>query len=159
MAITSKFIPVVLAVSLLGACANSDMGQKQVGGGLLGAVGGGLAGAQFGRGAGSLATTAVGTLLGAFVGSEVGKSLDHSDQLYANRAETSAHAAPVGQSITWNNPDSGHYGTVTPTRDGYDNASGAYCREYQTTVNVGGKAEKAFGTACRQADGSWKVVK
>ena len=25
-------------------------------------------------------------------------------------------------------------------------------------VNIGGKTEQAYGTACRQPDGSWKVV-
>ncbi|MEE8203551.1 MAG: hypothetical protein V3R74_07315, partial [Alphaproteobacteria bacterium] len=32
------------------------------------------------------------------------------------------------------------------------------CREYQTTVNVGGQVEQAYGTACRQPDGSWQIV-
>ena len=36
--------------------------------------------------------------------------------------------------------------------------SGNTCREYQSTVTVGGKTEQAYGTACRQADGSWKIV-
>jgi len=30
------------------------------------------------------------------------------------------------------------------------------CREYQTTIVVGGKPEKAYGKACRQPDGTWK---
>ena len=32
------------------------------------------------------------------------------------------------------------------------------CREYQTTIMIGGKPEKAYGRACRQPDGTWKVV-
>ncbi|HLO78980.1 MAG TPA: RT0821/Lpp0805 family surface protein, partial [Magnetospirillum sp.] len=56
----------------------------------------------------------------------------------------------------WNNPDSGHYGTVTPTRT-YEAAPGQYCREYQQTINVGGQEQRSFGTACRQSDGSWRV--
>jgi surface antigen len=43
-------------------------------------------------------------------------------------------------------------------RDGTD-AAGTWCREYRTTVTVGGLAQQAFGTACRQPDGTWKVVK
>lgn len=31
-----------------------------------------------------------------------------------------------------------------------------YCREYQTTVTVNGEQQEAFGTACRQPDGSWQ---
>jgi len=30
------------------------------------------------------------------------------------------------------------------------------CREYQTTIMIGGKREKAYGKACRQPDGTWK---
>ncbi len=148
-----------VAVSLLAACATQDMGDKQVGGALIGAAAGGLVGSQIGRGSGALAATAIGTLLGAYAGSEVGKSLDKADQAYAQQAEQRAYAAPTGQTILWNNPESGNQGSFTPLRDGTDQATGAYCREYETTVTVGGKTQKAYGTACRQPDGSWKVVK
>lgn len=30
------------------------------------------------------------------------------------------------------------------------------CREYQTTVMIDGKPQKAYGKACRQPDGTWK---
>jgi hypothetical protein len=33
-----------------------------------------------------------------------------------------------------------------------------YCREFQTTVVIDGRPERAFGTACLQPDGSWAVV-
>ncbi|CAA7614709.1 RT0821/Lpp0805 family surface protein [Magnetospirillum sp. UT-4] len=152
-----KLMVPVMMVAGLAACSN-DTGPKQTGGAILGGIGGAVAGAQFGKGTGNLAMTALGTLLGAYAGSEVGKSLDKADRTYAGQAETRAHSAPVGQAITWNNPDSGHAGSYTPTRDGYDQA-GNYCREYQSTVTIDGKTETAFGTACRQPDGSWKVVK
>jgi surface antigen len=154
----SRLIPVVLSAALLAACSN-DTGPKQTGGAILGGVGGAVAGAQFGKGKGQLAATAIGTLLGAFIGSEVGKSLDHADQQYAHQASQRAfETAPTGQPVAWNNPDSGHGGTVTPTRT-YEAAPGQPCREYQTTVTIDGRSEQAYGTACRQPDGSWKVVK
>ncbi len=147
----------LIAVGLvLGACEGA--GQKQMGGTLVGAAAGGLLGAQFGRGGGQLAAVAAGTLLGALLGSEVGKSLDKADQLHAQQAAGQAHTAPIGETVAWNNPESGHSGTVTPIRDGTNTQTGAYCREYQTTVTVGGKTEEAYGTACRQPDGSWKIV-
>lgn len=131
---------------------------KQTGGAVLGGVGGAVAGSQFGKGKGQLAMTAVGTLLGAFIGSEVGASLDRADHTYANQASQRAfETAPSGQAITWNNPDSGHYGSVTPMRT-YEQAPGQYCREYQQTVTVGGERQSSYGTACRMPDGSWKVV-
>ena len=131
--------------------------SKQTGGAVLGGVGGALAGSQFGKGKGQLAMTAVGTLLGAYLGSEVGSSLDRADHTYANQAGQNAfETARSGQTVAWNNPDSGHYGTVTPTRT-YEPAPGQFCREYQQTVTVGGEKQQSFGTACRQPDGSWKV--
>jgi surface antigen len=148
-----------LAASLaLGACATENAGNKQVGGTVLGAVAGGLAGSAFGKGSGRLITTAIGTLAGAFIGSEVGQSLDKADRLAAQRtAQTTLETGRTGQTVTWSNPDSGHSGTVTPTRT-YQESDGAYCREYQQTVTVGGKTEQAYGRACRQPDGSWKIV-
>jgi len=53
---------------------------------------------------------------------------------------------------------SGNYGSVTPTREGYQPSSGAYCREYQQEIVVGGRVERGYGKACRQPDGSWKVI-
>ncbi len=132
-------------------------GNKSTIGTVLGAVGGGVAGAQFGHGSGKLAATAAGTLLGALIGHEVGASLDRADQVQAQQAEQAAYAAPIGQSVTWNNPDSGHSGTITPLRDGHD-ATGNYCREFQQSIVIDGKAQQGVGTACRQPDGSWKVV-
>ena len=131
--------------------------DKTTGGTIIGGAAGAVAGAQFGKGSGKLAAVAVGTLLGAFVGHEVGESLDHADAMAAQQAAQRAYQAPIGQAISWNNPQSGNAGTVTPIRDGQD-ASGAYCREFQQTITVGGRQEQAYGTACRQPDGSWKVI-
>ncbi|MBI3452994.1 MAG: glycine zipper 2TM domain-containing protein [Rhodospirillales bacterium] len=152
---TAKIAIVVALAMTLAACAEG--GQKENIGTVLGGVGGAVAGSQFGGGRGQLVGVAAGTLIGAFLGREIGKSLDKADMAAAQKAQDRAYAAPVGQKITWSNPESGNAGTVTPTRDGKDQ-SGNYCREYQTTVTVGGKTEQAYGTACRQPDGSWKVV-
>jgi surface antigen len=152
-----RLVFLVVVCGLLAACS-SDTGPKQMAGGLIGGAAGGLAGAQFGRGSGNIAMVVIGTLLGAYIGSEAGKSLDKADQAYAHRAEQQAYTAPVGQTIHWNNPESGNQGTFTPTREGTEANSGAYCREYQNTVTIGGQLQKSYGTACRQPDGSWKVL-
>ena len=152
-------ILIVGAVALsLTACQGQQYGQKQTGGAILGGIAGGLLGAQVGGGKGKLAAVAIGTLVGVLVGSEVGKSLDKADQLYAQRnAQTALEVNPVGQASTWSNPDSGNSGTVTPVRT-FQTAAGDPCREYQQTVTIGGQTETAYGRACRQADGSWKIV-
>lgn len=152
-----KTITAAAMVLSLAACENMG-GPKQTGGTLIGAGAGAALGSQFGKGSGQLVGVAAGTLLGALLGSEVGRSLDKADLAYANQANARARSAPIGQPIQWNNPQSGNSGTVTPVRDGTDTATGAYCREFQQTVTIGGKTQQAYGTACRQPDGTWKVV-
>ncbi|MFT5539268.1 MAG: surface antigen [Alphaproteobacteria bacterium] len=148
----------LVAALSLGACATNKPGDKQVGGTVLGAVAGGLAGSAFGRGTGQGIMIGLGTLLGAYIGSEAGQSLDRADRQAAQQvAHETFEYAPTGSTKTWTNPDSGNSGTVTPTKS-YKQADGNYCREYQQTVTVGGKTQDAYGTACRQPDGSWKVV-
>jgi surface antigen len=139
------------------ACSNSQYGEKQTVGTLGGAALGGLLGAQFGDGTGQLVATGAGVLIGGLIGSEVGRTMDEQDAMRANEAVTEAHQAPLGETIVWNNPDSGHSGTVTPVRDG-STSSGLYCREFQQTITVSGRTETAYGTACRQPDGTWKIV-
>lgn len=154
--LTTVSVAALLAVSV--AACESTGGQKQTGGALLGGVAGAIAGAQFGSGTGRIAAAAAGTLLGALVGSEIGRSLDKADLAYANQANQRAQVAPLNQPIHWSNPETGHYGTVTPVREGTQAGTGNYCREFQQTVTIGGKTESAYGTACRQPDGTWRVV-
>lgn len=152
-------VPMMIAALSLGACTSFDgAGNKQLIGGGSGALLGGLAGSQVGSGSGQLWATGAGVLLGALVGSDIGKSLDKADQTYANQANSRAQYAPVGETVSWNNPQSGNYGTITPTRDGYS-SSGRYCREYQQTVTVGGRNQTAYGQACQAPDGSWEIMK
>jgi surface antigen len=152
-----KIAAAALLTASLVAC-DQNAGTKQNLGTLLGAVGGGLAGSQIGGGRGTLVAVGVGSLLGAFVGSELGKSLDNADRaVMAQTTTRTLETAPTGQTSSWRNPDSGNYGTVTP-QPAYQTASGQYCREFSQTVTVGGKTEEAYGTACRQPDGTWKIV-
>ena len=131
------------------------------GGTIIGTLGGaalgGFLGSQIGSGTGQLAFTGRGVLVGGFAGNQIAKALTCEDQQAMNQANQQAQTAPVGQQINWNNPDSGNSGTVTAVRDGTA-SNGQYCREFQQTVTVNGKTEEGTGVACRQADGSWKVI-
>lgn len=147
---------IALSALSLGAC--QTYGQKETGGTLIGAGLGGLLGSQFGGGTGKLVTTALGVAAGGLIGNHIGRSLDRADQAYLYQASERAQVAPVGETITWSNPQSGNYGSVTPTREGYQPSTGAYCREYQQEIVVGGRIERGYGRACRQPDGSWKVI-
>ncbi len=160
-----KPLLVVAVVALLTGCQQPGQGgqgspsvDKQSIGTVLGGIGGAVLGAQFGKGTGQLVGVAAGALAGAYLGNQLGSSLDKADRAQMEQASQRATSAPVGQQISWRNPDSGNSGTITPTREGTSQA-GEYCREYQQTVTVAGKTEQAYGTACRQQDGSWRIVK
>ncbi len=156
--VSKKSIAVTMLVSMLAisGCAE-NAGRKETGGALVGAALGGLLGSQFGSGGGKLAATAFGTLAGAAVGSSIGRSMDEVDRMKMRQAERVAYTAPLNETIVWNNPESVNYASFTPIRDG-NKDSGAYCREFQSEIIVGGKKEEGYGTACRQPDGSWKIV-
>ena len=62
----------------------------------------------------------------------------------------------TGQSANWLNPDNGHLGTVTPMRT-HNETESSPCRDYLVTATVSGETELAFGTACRESDGSWNI--
>ena len=150
-------VPIFAAALVTSGCTTQPGGKTMLGT-LLGAGAGAAIGSQIGSGKGQLAAVAVGTLLGAAIGHELGAALDEQDRRLAQQAEVRAHSAPIGEAISWNNPDSGHYGSVTPINEGTSDVSGDYCREYQTDIVVGGRTESGYGTACRRADGSWEIV-
>lgn len=136
----------------LGACTKEETGT------LLGAIGGAVIGdALGGRGTGKVIAVAAGTMAGAYIGREIGKSLDKADRAaMQERTQYSLESTQSGTTSTWANPDSGNSGTITP-QPSYANKTDEHCREYQQTVTVGGKTETAYGTACRQPDGTWKI--
>jgi len=146
-------VSAMLMTFLLFGCEST--GPKTAVGGLGGAAAGGLlAAALGGKGPG----IAAGTILGALIGGTIGDRLDAADREKANAAASRAlEAVPSGQSVAWQNPDSGNTGAVTPVRT-YQTSTGQYCREYTQTITIGGEKHKSYGTACREADGSWKIV-
>jgi len=140
----------VLALSLLSGCAQvNNEGTGTVAGGLLG----GLLGSQFGSGSGKVAAAVGGAFVGSILGGNIGRYMDAQDQARMQRA---LETAPTGKPITWKNPDNGNKYTVKATRTFYHDEQA--CREYTTNAVIGGKSEQIHGKACRQSDGSWKVI-
>lgn len=135
---------------LLTGCAqmnNADVGT------ITGGVVGGLVGSQFGGGSGKVVAAGAGALLGAYLGGNIGRTMDRLDRLEMQKA---LETAPTGRAVVWSNPDTGYRYTVQPTRTYYTNQQP--CREYITKALIGGKSQQIYGKACRQADGSWRVV-
>ncbi|MBI3440872.1 MAG: glycine zipper 2TM domain-containing protein [Proteobacteria bacterium] len=148
---------IVLSLTVSG-CVTDDWGTNQTVGTGVGAVTGGLVGSMVGSGSGRLWAVGAGVLLGALAGSSIGQSLDKADRLAMREARDESLSAPVGEKISWKNPDSGHSGTYIATREGAD-SKGRQCRQYKQTIMIDNKQQKGYGTACQQADGTWKIVK
>lgn len=139
------------AALALGGCDTPQPRNEQAGA-IIGAVAGGLLGAQVGGGSGRTAATIAGTIVGAIVGSNIGRTMDQADrQRTAQVLETGRSGAPTH----WRNPDSGHEYTVVP-HPATQTPQGP-CRDYTVDAVIGGRLEKVHGTACRQADGTWRT--
>lgn len=61
------------------------------------------------------------------------------------------------QSSDWVNPDTGNSGGIVPVRT-FTDAQHGPCREFISTIVIGGEEQQGYGTACRQPDGSWQIV-
>lgn len=138
-----------LSLFLVGCSELNNEGVGTITGGVVG----GLLGSQFGGGSGKVAAAAGGALLGAYLGGQIGKTMDRQDRLEMQRA---LETAPTGRAVAWSNPDNGYRYSVQPTRTYYHHQQP--CREYITKAYIGGKTQQIYGKACRQADGSWRVV-
>lgn len=152
-----KITAIILCAFALSAC---QAGEKEGMGTFIGALGGAVMGAAIsdnGRGASGNGIV-IGALAGGLLGNAIGRSLDEKDRKEMYRAQQAAFEySPSGQPSSWHNPDSGNSGSYTP-QPAVQNNDGQYCREYQQTVVIGGKSENAYGKACRQPDGDWKIV-
>lgn len=149
-----KSFACLFAAFILSGCAANKQG---IGTG-VGLLAGGLIGSQFGSGSGKIAATILGAGAGALIGGAIGQHLDEKDkQQMVQSSQNALESAPTGKAVGWSNPDSGNSGTTVVNKT-YQASSGGYCREYTQTVRVGGKVQQAYGTACRQPDGSWQVV-
>ncbi len=142
-----------LAMSLNACASNEDSGL------VLGGILGGILGAEVGgSGTSEVFAIAIGAMAGAAIGSSIGRKLDKYDQaMMENSTQYALESSVSGEQTQWVNPDSGNSGTVV-TQTAYRNDAGQYCREFQQVVMVGGEEHEAYGTACRQPDGAWKII-
>ena len=149
-------IAIIIATCLMGGCAGTY--TKKDTGLALGALTGGALAYGLGKGSSNKEIwTVLGIGLGAMMGSTIGSQLDERDRLLANRSfRSTMETVRDGTAGGWNNPNTGNNGTFRPTKT-YQVSSGNYCREFTQTVFIGNKQQQAYGTACRQPDGSWKI--
>lgn len=159
-ALAQRLIAAVAVLALLAtsSCTQITEGVENNPKAVLGTLGGAALGGGIAALAGGGTGAIVGaTLGGALIGGFIGNRLDARDKQMASQAAQKAfESSQSGQPSVWNNPDTGNSGSITPTRT-YQLANGTYCREYKQTITVGGEEQQAYGTACRQPDGTWKI--
>ncbi len=154
-----KLITLFAVIALILAGCSPYAGPKEQSGTFIGGATGALLGSHVGKGKGTLVAVAIGTLAGALIGQDIGRNLDAADRLAMEQnAQYALEHAPTNTSTPWRNPDSGNGGEITPIET-YQAKNGNYCREYHQTVWIGGQQQQAYGTACRQPDGSWKIIR
>jgi hypothetical protein len=61
-----------------------------------------------------------------------------------------------GETVVWENPDSGSSGEITPVRT-FKSSKGQWCREYSANAWLGENQEFQRAIACREAGGLWKT--
>lgn len=148
-------IPLMLAVSLVGCTNYLEDAPKGTTTALLGAVAGGTAGFFIGSGSGQFLAIALGTVLGGGGGYLAEVYLNGDDM--AQMRETSQAALEdhrIGAPGEWRNPETGHFGSITPTRT-YRAGDGRFCRDFDQSVTIRDRIYEDSGTACRARDGSW----
>lgn len=127
--------------------------NRQAIGAVVGAAIGGAVGSQVGGGDGRSVATIVGTIIGAAIGAKIGRDMDQADRACV------AHAIELGRPgsrVTWTNATTGVSYVLTPVRD--VKRDGRTCREYDLTLDRGGRSEQSRGTACRTGDGTWQIA-
>lgn len=87
----------------------------------------------------------------------------------------SSVSGPSSGTTTPARPTPGAFGTITPNgpspggsgtgaaaitnnpAPGQPSPGGADCREFEETIIIDGRPERAHGRACRESDGTWKI--
>lgn len=130
----------------------------------IGGLVGGIIGSQFGKGSGKTAATIGGVLLGGIAGNAIAKDAckdKRQDAHYYNNAYYDSFNDPQeDERYEWSNPYTNNHGYVSAGEyynEGYQDFDGP-CREFTQSVYIDGRPEQATGVACRQQDGTWRIV-
>lgn len=81
-------------------------------------------------------------------------SLTDGDMDRASQAlETAMESTAPGEAVTWQNPETGNSGTITPGNA--FSANGQPCRDYAEVVTIDDAQDRTSSYACRNDDGVW----
>ena len=129
--------------------------NREVVGTVMGGVIGGVIGNKTASRGNKTIGTVAGSLIGVVLGKEIGRNMDNADAQCTNQA---LERAPNGQTVTWDNPDTGNRYSVIPYET-YRQDDGRYCRKYRAAINASSNTTKYYAdTACRSDDGVWETL-
>ncbi len=158
----AKFVAVtVMAAGLVGASAGDSRADHQtLLGGLLGGAAGAGIGAAFGGGKGAAIGGVSGLLLGALAGNAASRERRYSPAptqgYYAPPpAGYYAYQQPVYRGTTAYVPPPAPPVVAAPLAPAYNADS---CRDFNQKIVIDGVERNAYGKACLQPDGSWRIV-
>lgn len=96
-----------------------------------------------------------GAAIGPLVGPRLARAMDDVDHHCVGRT---LEYAPDSHRVGWQSETNGAAYTVVPVLT-FQNQSGLYCREYVASVTIAGKAQESLASACRAANGTWKLLR
>lgn len=143
--------------------ASANCKDVEVAGTVAGAIVGGIIGNQFGHGRGRTAATVGGVVLGGIAGNAIARDSckdKRSDQYYYDDAYYDSFNGDDERRYDWDNPYNNHSGYVQATdyyEDGYNGYEGP-CRQFEQRIYIDGQEEVGTGVACRNSDGTWRIV-
>ncbi|MFQ5953677.1 MAG: hypothetical protein ACE5JZ_01265 [Kiloniellales bacterium] len=157
---TARILAVtVLAAGLVGATATESRADHQtLMGSLLGGAAGAGIGAAFGGGKGAAIGGVSGLLLGALAGNAIGRERERYEP-----PPQQGYYAPPPTYYGYQQPGyASTYGAApayTPPAPAQPPAYSAnYCRDFSQKIIIDGVEQNAYGKACLQPDGSWRIV-
>lgn len=176
--LSHRCLPLLVAIpALVAGCTNQPysspqqqaqnacqaFGPKTLSGAAIGALGGAAGGAGIGAaaggGRGALLGAGIGAAVGLIGGLAVGHSLDQRDCADAQRALAELRDAPVGQTASWADVQTGSYGSYTATSDEFPGGNNRFCRRVrQDTTLRGNSPTTQMLVTCRTADGDYTTV-
>jgi surface antigen len=97
----------------------------------------------------------IGAIEGGLLGTDIGLSLNAEERAAAAQAEYEAlEYGRAGQPTMWQAGSTRGEISVGTTYE----VNQLDCREYTHTVYIGGRPRVVSGTACRQPDGTWRII-
>ena len=168
-----------LVAGLTASGATPGQAENELLGGLLGGATGAGVGAAFGGGKGAAIGGILGLGLGALGANQLSKPRQPAQPAYVAPPPPAyqqgyAPPPPAYQQGYVAPPPPPTQGYVAPPPTAYQQSGQgiapqpapsvqaafdtSYCREYTTTTVIDGTEQKSHGTACRQADGTWRIV-